>query len=90
MKQIFDWMRDRVEDNSYEVTAPYKAISRNTTMEIINEAEAKLEADCCEWTPNKYVGRMCYTSCGYANSYNTIEDKYCRHCGKPIKILEVE
>ena len=64
------------------------------TMEnIINEAEAKWEAECCEWKQEKILEFSlsdCVTSCGHAEHYSVGIDKYCRHCGKPIKISEVE
>lgn len=60
--------------------------------EIINEAEAKREEDCCEW---KLVGLETHTlhwetACG---SYPRGRDKkfnYCPYCGKHIKISEME
>lgn len=51
------------------------------------------EAECCEWSPMKYLEFSlsdCLTSCGHAEHYSIGMDKYCRHCGKPIKISEVE
>lgn len=55
--------------------------------------EKPREAECCEWSPMKYLEFSlsdCLTSCGHAEHYSTGIDKYCRHCGKPIKIVEVE
>lgn len=60
---------------------------------LVDEAEAKWEADCCEWKQEKCLEFSlsdCVTSCGHAEHYSTGIDKYCRHCGKPIKISEVE
>lgn len=51
------------------------------------------KADCCEWAPMKFLEFSlsdCVTSCGHAEHYTTGIDKYCRHCGKPIEIAEVE
>ena len=55
----------------------------------IDEAEAEV----CEWKQEKILEFSlsdCVTSCGYNEHYSTGIDKYCRHCGKPIKISEVE
>jgi len=56
--------------------------------EIIAEAEAKWEADYCEWKPCDKVknalvvhGEIYYRNC-------VIAWKYCPHCGKQIKISE--
>ena len=58
----------------------------------LDEAEAKLEAECCEWKidnqSNFYI--VYKTSCGNQRITGIVGEKYCCHCGKPIKISEVE
>jgi hypothetical protein len=68
------------------------AVNTERAIEIIDEAEAKWEADCCEW---KYDEEEDYyeTSCGHLqiimggtpteNGY-----RFCPYCGR--KIAEVE
>ena len=70
-----------------------RRVSVKAVLKVINEAEAKWEADCCEWKQEKILEFSlsdCVTSCGHAEHYSVGIDKYCRHCGKPIKINEVE
>ena len=58
---------------------------------LINEAEAKWEADCCEWEHGRnYVN--CFCRCyGIMVEHDwAIGFKFCPYCGKPIKISEVE
>ena len=60
-------------------------------LSILDEAEAKLEADCCEWKQyeTKYGTR--YQNCRATESpVDTFAFKFCPYCGKPIKIVEVE
>lgn len=95
MKQIFDWLREQINEAhklnklrlglGMRLDAPY-----NLFNEIINEAEAKWEADCCEWKKYEYDILFPYkTSCGHSEVFfDTF--KYCPYCGKPIKISEVE
>ena len=97
MKQIFDWMREQIANEINEPTCIRKDYDFDDGLihvrDLINEAEAKWESDCCEWSPMKYLEFSlsdCVTSCGHAEHYSTGIDKYCRHCGKPIKISEVE
>lgn len=55
----------------------------------IDEAEAKWEAECCEWKVHRYLN-IHKTSCGMAiGDYHKAWD-FCPYCGKRIKISEVE
>ena len=96
MKQIFDWLREQIKSGKREQHSMIDVSWNNAIkmcLQVINEAEAKWEKDCCEWTPMKYLEFQlsdCLTSCGHAEHYSTGIDKYCRHCGKRIKIREVE
>lgn len=67
----------------------FSANTWEDALSMLDEAEAKWEADCCEWTPNRYRKNICYTSCGYAIQYADFY-QHCPKCGKRIKISEVE
>ena len=105
MKQIFDWLREQIENKSNYEPVDYDYcdmacsgeqgfIAREDALDAINEAEAKWEAEVkvCEWKQEKYLNfalSTCTTSCG--KRYDISEDfKFCPYCGKPIKISEVE
>ena len=104
MKQIFDWLREQIENRcNYEpvdydycdmsCSGEQGFIAREDALDAINEAEAKWEKDCCEWKKNIYFfGGHDYSSgCGTRIPLNSLEyHKYCPFCGKPIKISEVE
>lgn len=67
----------------------------NIPVVAIAELLAVIEGaeETCEWKQEKileFTLSDCVTSCGHAEHYSTGIDKYCRHCGKPIKIVEVE
>lgn len=90
MKQIFDWLREAICEGSQCINERYYTTVVHS-LSCVNEAEAKWEAECCEWTPTK--NRVFFTlkaSCG--DNYFSDGDDYnfCPYCGKPIKILEVE
>ena len=61
---------------------------------LINEAEAKWEADCCVWTELIEYKQRVYANCRFTNdSLDAMSIgyfKFCPYCGKPIKISEVE
>ena len=98
MKQIFDWLREQIKESRMvvELKTPKKnldVIGFYTMENIINEAEAKWESECCIWKKNIYFfGGHDYSSgCGTRIPLNSLEyHKYCPFCGKPIKISEVE
>lgn len=76
MKQIFDWLREHLEETANDVSPNTdKLVVLARVERLINEAEAKWEADCCEW---EALG-------DYHKTW-----KFCPYCGKPIKIVEVE
>ncbi len=60
----------------------------------IDEAEAKWEADCCEWTELIEYKQRVYANCRFTNdSLDAMSIgyfKFCPYCGKRIKISEVE
>ena len=92
MNQILDNLRAEVEQGSVSCGG-VKLIDMHKVRTLINKAESKWEKDCCEWKPMKCLEFQlsdCVTSCGHAEHYSTGIDKYCRHCGKPIKFSEVE
>ena len=99
MKQIFNWMREqmRTEYNLLHLEEPngnkFEVIELEDAEVIINEAEAKWEADCCEYeyhvAPSKDIYYL--TSCKRRHNGMLWDDEpYCRYCGKPIEISEVE
>lgn len=75
MKQIFDWLREQINEKAFPTHENYSAVWHDDVMNTINEAEAKWEAEVCEW---EALG-------DYHKSW-----KFCPYCGKPIKISEVE
>ncbi len=92
MKQIFDWLRGAILDKAFKIYDGTIAVDIHDVGELINEAEAKWEADCCEW---KYVGLT--DNPKYVSAHDLWEVltdvelwKVCPYCGKPIKIVEVE
>ena len=90
MKQIFDWLREQCFGNVKLDGNSFAEIYK-----IIDEAEAKWEAECCEWrlfTNTDYIAPTYETKCGKAIAEIRVSCNfaYCPVCGKPIKILEVE
>lgn len=94
MKQIFDWLREHLEETANDVSPNTdKLVVLARVERLINEAEAKWEAECCEYKPRKaYKVGYCYTTrCGKERTHTLArESKYCEYCGKPINISEVE
>lgn len=94
MKQIFDWLREQCKSHKVIPIMCNADVVNNLAIthciEEINEAEAKWEAECCEWKKYEYDILFPYkTSCGHSEVFfDTF--KYCPYCGKPIKISEVE
>lgn len=103
MKKIFDWMSEQfnkaIERYTEQVIRnPYNRYAEGVRDGLllgranVLEAEAKWEAECCEWVQEKYLNfalSTCTTSCG--KRYDISEDfQYCPYCRKPIKISEVE
>lgn len=83
-----------VFNNIKSIIAKYKEnMPVIATAELLAEID-EAEADFCEWKQEDaicfFLGVTYITSCGHAEHYSTGIDKYCRHCGKPIKISEVE
>ena len=101
MKQIFDWLRWQTEEHlnhckqmaeqsryfSEEIGYCSRADAYEIALELINEAEAKWEEDCCI----RVVGKPFTSSCGQKyDKWTYVGEPYCAKCGKPIKISEVE
>ena len=83
MKQIFDWLREQTQEalvsNKLRIGLGMKlVVPYNCFTDLINEAEAKWEAE------NTYRCNGNYND-NYKNAL-----KVCPICGKPIKISEVE
>lgn len=99
MKKIFYWMREQI--NGKIVKSPTnnehwfrdECVRNNAyanAIDIIDEAEAKWEADCCEWKGKKNDMLGLYkTTCGNLSIVNPYWN-FCPYCGKRIKISEVE
>ena len=92
MKQIFDWLRGAILDKAFKIYDGTIAVDIHDVGNIINEAEAKWEADCCEWFERDFEDSFYYSHDGKEFDYkNDVKYwKYCPYCGKPIKISEVE
>lgn len=99
MKQIFDWLREQfdkqsingISENGLVVTS---FIHSKIAKLCIDEAEAKWESDCCEWTELIEYKQRVYANCRFTNdSLDAMSIgyfKFCPYCGKRIKISEVE
>ena len=106
MKKIFDWMREQMHEARFPITDLKVGVKENGIQvtddavlferanELINEAEAKWETDCCEWKQYHGKIRKRWANCNSGtNDFNTFTLKrfnFCPYCGKPIKISEVE
>jgi hypothetical protein len=92
MKQIFDWLREQIVHTAEDVSPNMdKLLVMYNVERLLNEAEAKWEADCCEWKQyeTKYGTR--YQNCRATEApVDTFGFKFCPYCGNPIKISEVE
>ncbi len=95
MKQIFDWLREQIKgkkiENSYSAYSFRDDCIRNNAyenaLEIVDEAEAKWESECCI----RVVGKPFTSSCGQKyDKWTYVGEPYCAKCGKRIKIREVE
>ena len=99
MKKIFEWMREQFkEDIQWNGThGANKDFSRGIAVEatrgfcLVDEAEAKWEAECCEWKSVSCDNwkPSCETNSTY-NVFGVAWFRRCPYCGKPIKIVEVE
>lgn len=101
MKQIFDWLREQMQIKSdiihhnWEETNDEKQFKCHTayddTIRMVDEAEAKWEADCCIWEHRKhYANCLCKCNGIMVEHDLAIGFTTCPYCGKPIKISEVE
>lgn len=97
MKQIFDWLREQmnellkpdIECFDCEEDFEFELKRHNKYLGLVNEAEAKWEADCCEWKPIDDDFLEYRSNCDRISAVNSYW-KACPFCRKPIKISEVE
>lgn len=99
MKQIFDWLREQMRERikAYRTldtteTAVDVAIKETERfVEYINEAEAKWEAEVCEWKECEWDEKQ-IKSIKHPQAMTLYKPvfRHCPYCGKRIKILEVE
>jgi hypothetical protein len=97
MKQIFDWLREQIDKKSINGISESGAfvtsfIHSKIAKLCIDEAEAKWEADCCEWWFDR-TEKFWRCSCEEGQDYevDAPDDngyKFCPYCGR--KISEVE
>ena len=95
MKQIFDWLREQIKNrkakNDFLEDRVWNHAIR-VCIEIIDEAEAKWEQDCCEWKRVGLTENPRYVSAH--DLWEVLTDaelwNVCPYCGKRIKILEVD
>lgn len=106
MKKIFDGLReemqkriDRCEANDTPDIEEGRRMfilgkqgGLEKAVELLDEAEAKWEADCCEWKLEDAEANLYVTSCGkgklvFEDMCTPTEDdyKFCPYCGKKIK-----
>ena len=93
MKQIFDWLREQMRNKAYKAwdgdnKREIMLITLPVVENIINEAEAKWEQECCEWkelTWDMYKAHKRIVKGSVLKEWN-----FCPICGKRIKMLEVE
>lgn len=95
MKEIFNSIRNKASqcsDKACFMPDYAEVITESRLKQIVDEAEAKWEAECCIWTkPSKEHGFIKNPHTGRIFSNEpSMQNVYCNTCGKPIKILEVE
>lgn len=92
MKQIFDWLREQIVHTAEDVSPNMdKLLVMYNVEKLLNEVEAKWEAEVCEWKHKEYHS-CCLSECnGVYEDYDSVLGwEFCPYCGKPIKISEVE
>lgn len=94
MKEIFNSIRNKASqcsDKACFMPDDAEVITEKRLKQILDEAEAKWEAEVCEWVHGKhYVNCFCRCYGIMAEHDLAIGFKFCPYCGKPIKISEVE
>lgn len=98
MKKIFDDIQREIDIHSDEacfMPDDTMVVSEGRLKQILDEAEAKWKAECCEWKyckGNETSYSHHKTSCGKTlHILMDLKDyHYCQYCGKRIKISEVE
>ena len=93
MKQIFDWLRRAILDKAFKIYDGTIAVDIHDVGELINEAEAKWEAEVCEWEHEDYI-YYDHFQCDCGEFFTTMsyigDFRFCPYCGKPIKISGLE
>ena len=97
MKQIFEWLREQTQEalvsNKLRIGLGMKlVVPYNCFTDLINEAEAKWEAEVCEWKRFKNFELIIapHDKTITLQTFDLKDYPYCPVCGKPIKISEVE
>lgn len=94
MKQIFDWLREQIKEesaNGFGTNGAFFSYLPTVRAEkVINEAEAKWESEVCEWKPVGYRKEYVEAHEFWLDKMQAECFKLCPYCGKPIKISEVE
>lgn len=90
MKDIFDWLRKRINEKKGTEFYGVKYINASTIKRLITEAEAKWKEDYC--VVNHFNGNRIVVEVHGNQFYRRCVDewKFCPYCGKRIKISEVE
>lgn len=105
MKQVFDDLRKQIEekavmransnkfyDNPQDGQYVDEVVLVESMDSIINEAEAKWEAEVCEWKYNESED-FWESSCDHLHIFmadGPVENmhEFCPYCGKKIKVVE--
>lgn len=95
MKEIFNSIRNKASqcsDKACFIPDDAEVITESRLKQIVDEAEAKWEAEVCEWKPTGLCEPPRYLEAHDLIAYELDASlwKYCPICGKPIKISEVE
>lgn len=95
MKQIFDWLREQIitcRDGEPTLREGDECFNNGLdyALKKIDKAEAKWEAECCEWEYND-IEEKWETSCGVLFKLHDSDREitnFCSCCGKKIKVVE--
>lgn len=96
-KEVFDWLREQLEENQTIVfnlggKRPIQSIDYEKVIELVNEAEKKLDEQVCEWERAewnpKHVIASPHEGCMPLNIVDLEKHPFCGHCRKRIRIKE--
>jgi hypothetical protein len=81
MKQIFDWLRGQIGKRTDGFNS-IAMIDVNRVHDIIDEAEAKWEADYCELLDKliKEAPQYRHGVCAFRNEEECVDFEYCENC----------